>query len=77
MKTNKAGNEVPQRIYWSNQNTNILSDVAAEASLERGQWGHLVFHAEGSGASGQPTYGSTLLDDDAAAGNDVTEEDLL
>lgn len=78
MMTNKDGNEVLQRIYWSNQSTNILSDVAAEASLEPGQWGYVIFHNEGSGADGQPVMGTGLIKDDKNNDADeLTEDDIL
>jgi len=39
------GNEVLERLYWSNQMTQILSDEAAEAQLQPSLWAHVLFAA--------------------------------
>jgi len=76
LKTNQAGNEVMQRIYWSNKATSILSDVAAEASLEPAQWGHVIFHNQGDNVGGLPLITSDILDGTKAE-EEFTEEDLM
>jgi hypothetical protein len=79
MKTNQNGNEVMQRIYWANQSTNILSDAAAEAALEPGQWGHVIFQGKGSGNGGRPSLDALLPgeEEDNDGDKKVTEEELL
>src|SRR5690606_18852170 len=65
------GNAVLGRHYWSNQATRILSDVAAEAELAPGLWGHLRFDAASGpsllpGLPGMPGSGGkedTKVDD--------------
>lgn len=78
MKTNTDGTEVVQRIYWSNKATSILSDVAAEAALEPGQWGHVIFVSENAGEN-LPSFGTDMLNRGKKSGgdDDMTEEDLL
>lgn len=77
MKTNEGGNEVQQRIYWANKSTSILSDVAAEASLEPAQWGHVIFCKEGTGAGGEPVMSSGMLGDEDEDDEEMTEDELL
>jgi hypothetical protein len=77
MMTNKDGNEVMQRIYWSNQSTAILSDIAAEAALEPGQWGHVIFAKPGAAPGSGPSLTPELLGEKDKDDAGMTEEDLL
>ncbi len=38
-----AGGRVANRVYWSNRNTAIVSDIPSEARLEPAQWGIVTF----------------------------------
>ena len=44
--TGPDGHVVTRRMYWSNKNTSILSDVPSEAQLQPGLWGHLLVQGE-------------------------------
>jgi len=41
--SNETGSEPARRIYWSNRNTIVISDLPTEARLEPQQWGELRF----------------------------------
>ncbi len=41
--SDKSGTRAVERIYWSNKNTNIISDVPSEAGLQPGLWGIFKF----------------------------------
>ncbi|MHB1038085.1 MAG: NHL repeat-containing protein [Pirellulales bacterium] len=44
--SDQSGTAATSRVYWSNKNTNIMSDVPSEAALQPNLWG--LFRFEGS-----------------------------
>jgi len=45
--SDQSGTAASSRVYWSNKNTSIMSDVPSEAALQPNLWG--LFRFEGSG----------------------------
>jgi len=44
--SDQTGSAAAARVYWSNRNTNILSDLPSEAALQPNMWGMFVFQKE-------------------------------
>lgn len=44
--SDQSGTRAASRIYWSNKNTNIMSDLPSEAALQPNLWGLFRFKAE-------------------------------
>jgi len=74
----KDGNEVLQRIYWSNKATSIISDAPSEAVLHPDLWGTIRFHEKDSAAPDilDPLGASDTGDEGVADFIDELEEDL-
>lgn len=43
LATDRSGNQVLRRVYWSNKATGIVADAPSEAILQPDLWGHVVF----------------------------------
>ncbi|MEI6500466.1 MAG: hypothetical protein WCP21_05485, partial [Armatimonadota bacterium] len=41
--SDQTGTRSVDRVYWSNQNTRIMADIALEARLQPNLWGTFVF----------------------------------
>ena len=41
--SDQSGTQVSSRVYWSNQNTHIMSDLPSEAALQPNLWGRFRF----------------------------------
>ena len=46
MLSDQTGSAAAARVYWSNKNTNIMSDLPSEAALQPNMWGMFVFQKE-------------------------------
>jgi len=74
----KDGNEVLQRIYWSNKATSITSDAPSEALMHPDLWGTVRFHEKDSAMPDILDPAGSLDDDDEGVADfiDDLEEDL-
>ncbi|MCX5661344.1 MAG: hypothetical protein NTW19_16815 [Planctomycetota bacterium] len=48
LATDRTGNQVLRRIYWSNKATGIVADAPSEAILQPDLWGHVIFRNKSS-----------------------------